>query len=130
MLYSLGDSRCSKEVIFYDLNYELGLWVVNGKGATTMGDFNEDTRKEYISKKDIKHNGMREVVLEICGSNNIPPTHHRESASIGGTFKNAWITPTACRYLEFGRGFWGDHRIVWLDVTFQDEFGGTSPSFL
>ena len=65
---------------------------------------------------------MREVILEAHDHRKAPPTHQRGSKPIDGIWATAGISPTACGYCEFGKGFPGDHRLLWIDIDYVSAF--------
>ena len=70
---------------------------------------------------------MQEVILEAHDHRNAPPTHQRGSKPIDGIWAISGITPMACGYCEFGKGFLGDHRLLWIDIDYVSAFRCFSP---
>ena len=80
-----------------------------------------------LTDRFLRYNGMREVILEAHDHRNAPPTHQRGSKPIDGIWATAGISSTACGYCEFGKGFPGDHRLLWIDIDYVSAFGCLSP---
>ena len=70
--------------------------------------------------------GLRNTIRPTNNSEGYPPTFHKGQHSIDGIFVSGAITVKASGYLPFGI-FPSDHRLIWMDVSFQNIFGHYMP---
>ena len=90
-----------------------------------MIDCNENvTSPEW--KRWCRSLGLRNSVPISTTDEHLPPTFHKGRHSIDGIFVSGAISVKAAGYLPFVI-FPSDHRLIWLDVTFQNIFGHYMP---
>lgn len=84
-------------------------------------DFNEDVRSNNIKQWAEQH-GLRNVFTAESIGNTAIPTYSRGSTPVDGIFCSRSIHAVKVGYCAFGL-FPGDHRLLWLDVTYRNAFG-------
>ena len=113
-----------REQFWIDLDSALSDWHSKGDQIIVMLDANEDVRKAAVTRHFEEWN-MREVILERHG-NTAPATHSTGSYPIDGIFASTNIDIRAGGYMGHEAGE-GDHRCLWIDVSFVSAFGHNLP---
>ena len=110
-----------RDAFLRDLKDEMEMWLDKGESLIILADINEDIQTSSI--EDWRNSlGLREILLDNVGNNNIPNTFERGSRSIGTMMCTANIKVLKAGYLPFGSGV-GDHRPLVMDIDQYSVFG-------
>jgi len=123
-----NDDRKPRTAYKADLLKEIIKWTKEKDQVLLMIDWNEDVRAEPMTKW-LQEAGMWEIILERHGQA-APPTVNKPTSTypVDGIFATPGILASRCGYLPFGEGVYnGDHRMLWIDLTFNTAFGHDLP---
>ena len=85
-----------------------------------MMDCNENMENPGF-KAWLESLGLTDIIPATHGGS-APPTYHRGSKQIDGIFVSRTIHPIHSGFLPFGE-FPPDHRVLWINMTFENAFG-------
>jgi len=114
-----------------DLLKEIVKWKAAKDQVLLLIDWNEDVCSPAITQW-LQWAGMRDIILEQHGID-APPTINKPMSTvpIDGIFATPGISASRCGYLPFGeRVYKADHRMLWLDLTFNTAFGHGLPPIM
>jgi hypothetical protein len=117
-----------RQAFYKDLCEEAMRWKELGDHLIIGIDANEDVRK-VATFEAFRTLGMHEAILHTHYSRSPPATcdKNMSRAPIDGIFVTPSIRITAGGYSPFNTGCPSDHRLLWIDFTYQDAFGFSIP---
>ena len=124
-LLSNGDNRLPRRALMDDLKAEVIKWKEKGDSIIIMGDFNEDVRNDYCTQwRD--ELGMRDILMDRVGKDNMPSTHIRGSEPIDSVWATANVEVKRIVVMPQDEGI-GDHRPLMFDIIAESVFGYDIP---
>ena len=127
-LYSVDRDEEPRDAIYKDLFQAVTEWKNNGEHIIIGIDANEDTRTG-TTLDTFRAMGMKDIILQTHGHRSPPATcaknHSRQP--IDAIFVMPGIRLAAGGYSAFNSGCPSDHRYLWIDISFHDAFGYSSP---
>lgn len=112
-----------RQMFFEDLIPLLQQWQSEGDQLILMLDTNGDIRNEV--KQQFNQCDLREAIIDKHPS--LLPTatynRNRQNTSIDGIFISPTLSVTRAGYRPFGEGIGPDHRVLWLDISYELVFG-------
>ena len=123
-LSSNGDTRCPQKAMMEDLKKDMMKAKESGDQIILAADFNTEINGEEI-RELMDDLAMENAITERHGEEG-PPTYRWGSKQIDTILVSRSIRVTACGYLSF-ECTPGDHRPIWIDITYQSIYGNTQP---
>ena len=111
-----------------DLSSSMGEWIEAGDQLLIMGDWNCDIRDHGISAF-FEEFDMHEVLLARHGTS-APATCNMGSSPIDGVWATPSLEISQGGYFNFDEGLPGNHRTLWLDITYMQALGHSQPSIV
>jgi hypothetical protein len=108
-----------------DLGTLLAKWHNDNEKIIVMGDFNENVGSTHLSEY-FKNFDMHEACLSSHG-HNAPNTYTDGKDPIDGIFLSKTINVQRCGYTPINWGTHSDHRCLWIDLPFTEDFGTYAP---
>ena len=127
-LDNIGNTINPRDAFYEDLGKEIKKWSEAGDQIIVGIDANEDVRegktKEFFDKMN-----MYESIISSHPDSSILSTNSNSSHSkpIDGIFLSHSLTSIASGYMAFGDGCQSDHRVLWIELTYEQAFGYISP---
>ena len=120
-----------RKALYSDLFEEVTKWKNQGDHIVIGIDANEDVRKGDTSDT-FRALGMREMILRAHGHRSPPATcnKNKNREPIDGIFATPGLRLVAGGYSSFDSGCPSDHRYLWVDISFCDALGYTSPALV
>ena len=112
--------------LFTDLSSSMDEWIETGDQVIIMGDWNMDTR-DLSLVNFFKEHGMHEVLLAKHGQS-APATCNMGSSPIDGIWATIGLEISNGGFCNFEEGLPGNHRTLWIDLTYQQAFGHRQPA--
>ena len=127
-LYSIDRDEEPRDAIYKDLFQAVTEWKNQGEHIIIGIDANEDVRTG-TTLDTFRALGMKDILLHTHGHRSPPATcaKNQSRQPIDAIFATAGIRLTAGGYSAFNSGCPSDHRYLWLDISYQDAFGYSSP---
>jgi hypothetical protein len=120
-----------RSAFYEDLGKEIKKWSEEGDQIIVGIDANEDVRegqtKEFFNKLN-----MYESILSNHSDLNPQSTNSKSLSSrpIDGIFVSLSLTASASGYMAFGDGCQSDHRVLWIELSYEQAFGYISPPLM
>jgi hypothetical protein len=127
-LHSIGNDNEPRAAFYSDLFNEITKWKALGDHIVVGIDANEDVRCGD-THDTFQSLGMKEILLEAHRGKSPPATCDKNTLRqpIDGIFATPGINVIAGGYSAFNAGCPSDHRYLWVDVSYKDAFGYSSP---
>jgi hypothetical protein len=125
-----GDTA-PRTAFYEDLFPLIKSWKNEGDHVIIGMDANEDVRcgetQEFFRALD-----MNEAILSRHKDKSPPATYNRNESRqpIDGIWTTSGLTAFAAGYAAFGDGCPSDHRVLWVDFTYQDALGHEPPPLI
>ena len=118
------DNRCPREATIEELFKNIKEWQTKDKdNIILMMDANEDINNLSF-QQNLSKLQLREIIHESHSYLKTWPTFHRGSKPIDGIFATPHIKSVASGYCPFSYTP-SDHRMLWLDIEYDNSFGTT-----
>jgi hypothetical protein len=122
------DNPDPRQRLFDDLSSAMNEWIEDGDQLLVMGDWNGDVRDLDLTAYFAKHS-MHESLLDRHGEC-APATCNMGSSPIDGIWSTSSLEITGGGYLNFEQGLPGNHRTLWLDLTYMQALGHCQPAIV
>ena len=117
-----GEDVDPRERFVMDLTPEIETWMNDNEQLIVMGDLNTDVRADTV--EEWRNLGLTEAISSRF--TDPPPTFNQTkqlSRPIDGIWVSAGLDILKSGYLAFEEGCPSDHRLVWIDLDFEQIFG-------
>ena len=120
-----------RKALYTDLYDEVEKWKNAGEHIIIGIDANEDVRTGDTINT-FRALGMREMILQAHQGRSPPATcnKNKQREPIDGIFATPGLRLIAGGYAPYDSGCFSDHRYLWVDISFCDAFGYTSPALV
>ena len=129
--YTKNQDVNPRQAIYSDLAKEINNWKAEGNHIIVGIDANEDVRTGDTNKV-FQSLGMRDAIIHRFQPRSPPATcaKNKSRQPIDAIFVTPGIRLTAGGYAPFDTGCPSDHRYLWVDVSYIDAFGYSSPPLI
>ena len=117
-----------RQRLFDDLSASMAEWINDGDQLLVMGDWNGDVRELGLTEFFATHS-MHEALLDRHGDS-APATCNMGSSPIDGIWATSSLAISCGGYFNFDTGLPGNHRTLWMDITYLQALGHTQPAII
>ena len=117
-----------RQRLFDDLSASMEEWINDGDQLLVMGDWNGDVRDSDLTEFFAKHS-MHEALMDRHGEC-APATCNMGSSPIDGIWATSSLEISGGGYFNFEAGLPGNHRTLWLDLTYMQALGHSQPALI
>jgi hypothetical protein len=114
--------------LYEDLYQEAVTWIDQGNHLVIGMDAKEDIHTGATAEF-FQALGMKEATLSWHPRKSPPATYNRnrQRQPIDGIWVTPGLKPAGAGYCAFGDGCPSDHRVLWINLLYEDAFGYTPP---
>ena len=121
------DDRCPRQAFLEDLRDEAKQWLAMGDQLVIFLDANQDVNHSDLQTL-FGSDGLDMInVHQDTHGANLGPTHNRGTVTIDGVWTTRGLSVAGCGLRGFERGMGGDHKHLWMDISFISAFGSNVP---
>lgn len=123
-----NDERCPRAAIMEDIYPQLQQWLDEGDQLILMLDANENLRTGPIHNT-LQNMGLTNAIYHQHNLTTDIPTYQSGTAPIDGIYTSRTLQPIQSGMAPFGT-FPSDHRLLWIDIAYQQAFGFHMPTLV